>query len=61
MPEGVEYAEREKDGKKIVFLMNYTEKPQRVSLAAPHTNALTGETEPATVEISALDVKVLTR
>jgi beta-galactosidase len=61
MPEGVEYAERDKDGKKIIFLMNYTEKPQTVTLGAPLSNALTGGTEPASVEIPAFDVKVLTK
>jgi beta-galactosidase len=60
LPEGVELAVREKAGKKIIFLLNYTEKAQTVTLNAAYRNALSGEMEPATVEISPLDVKVLT-
>jgi beta-galactosidase len=59
LPEGVELAAREKDGKKILFLLNYTEKPQTVSLGQALRNALTGEPEPAEVQIPAFDVKVL--
>ncbi len=60
LPDGVEMAVREKAGKKILFLLNYTEKAQSVTLDQSYKNALSGETEPAAVEIPALDVKVLT-
>ena len=60
LPEGVELAAREKDGKRILFLINYTEKPQTVSLGQALQNALTGQSEPAEVSIPAFDVKVLT-
>ncbi len=60
LPEGVEMAVREKPGKKIIFLLNYTDKAQRVTLDRPATNALTGASEPIDVEIPAFDVKVLT-
>ena len=60
LPEGVEFAVREKAGKKILFLLNYTGKAQTVSLGQTYQNALTGASEPADVEIPALDLKVLT-
>jgi beta-galactosidase len=60
LPEGVEMAVREKAGKKIIFLLNYTEKTQAVAFEQAYRNALTGETEPAQVQIPAYDVKVLT-
>jgi beta-galactosidase len=59
LPEGVELAAREKDGKRILFLINYTEKPQAINLGQALRNALTGESEPAEVQIPAFDVKVL--
>ena len=60
MPEGVEFAVREKQGKQILFLMNYTEKAQKVTLDRGYQNALTGETEPVEVQLPAFDVKILT-
>jgi len=60
LPEGVEMAVREKPGKKILFLLNYTEKAQKVTLDRGYQNALTGETEPAEVQLPAFDVKILT-
>jgi len=60
LPQGVEFAVREKPGKKIIFLLNYTENPQKVTLDRPYQNALTGESEAAEVPIPAFDVKVLT-
>lgn len=60
LPEGVEMAVREKAGKRIIFLLNYTEKAQTVAFEQAYKNALTGETEPAQVQIPAFGVKVLT-
>jgi beta-galactosidase len=60
LPEGVEMAVREKAGKKIIFLLNYTEKTQAVAFEQVYQNALTGETEPAQVQLPAFGVKVLT-
>lgn len=60
LPEGVELAVREKPGKKITFLINYSDKPQAVRLSGTFQNALTGGTEPEEVNIPAFDVKVLT-
>jgi len=60
LPEGVEFATREKAGKKIFFLINYTEKAQSVRLASASQNTLTGSAEPEEVSIPAFDVKVLT-
>jgi len=59
LPEGVELAARVKDGKRILFLINYTDKPHTVSLNRNMQNALTGESEPGEVNIPAFDVKVL--
>lgn len=55
----MELAWREKGDKKIVFLINYTEKSQSVLLGESMQNALTGNVEPAQVELPAFDVKVL--
>lgn len=60
LPEGVELATREKAGKKILFLMNYTEKPQTVRFSGGFQNALTGGSEPEEVSLAPFDVKVLT-
>ena len=59
LPEGVEYATRTKNGKQIIFLMNYGEKPQVVSMGRSLQNAITGAAESHEVEIPAYDVKVL--
>jgi beta-galactosidase len=59
LPEGVEYAARVKDGKEILFLINYTDKAQTVRLSDSYLNALTSTTEPTEVSIPAFDVKVL--
>lgn len=60
LPEGVEMAVREKPGTKIIFLLNYTNKPQTVPLGQAYRDALTGGTEAETLEVPAYDVKVLT-
>ncbi len=60
IPAGVEVSVRQKGGKPIVFIMNYTETAQTVPLDRSYKNALTGTTEPMDVEIPAYDVKVLT-
>ncbi len=59
LPAGVELAVREKPGQKIVFVLNYTEKPQIVNLGKPYRNALSGAAEPAEVQVAPFDVKVL--
>jgi beta-galactosidase GanA len=43
-----------------VFLLNYTEKTQSVTLDQAYQNALTGQSEAREVQIPAFDVKVLT-
>ncbi len=60
IPAGVEVSVRQKGGKPIVFIMNYTGTAQTVPLDRSYKNALTGTTEPMDVEIPAYDVKVLT-
>ena len=59
LPAGVEMATREKEGKRIVFLLNYTESAQTVTLEGSYQNALTGETESGQISVPPLDVKVL--
>ncbi len=60
LPQGVEVAVRQKGGKKILFVLNYTSQPQTVPLDQAYHNALTGGTEPMDVQVPAFDVKVLT-
>lgn len=60
LPEGLEMSVREKPGKTIIFLLNFTEKPQDVDLGRSYENALTSQSEPANVQVPPLDVKVLT-
>jgi beta-galactosidase len=60
LPEGVEFAVREKEGTKIIFLLNYTDKPHTVFLGERYRNALTGDSERQGVEVAPFDVKVLT-
>ena len=59
LPAGVEMATREKKGKRIVFLLNYTESAHTVTLEGSYQNALTGEMESGQISVPPLDVKVL--
>ena len=60
IPQGVEVAVRQKAGKKIIFLLNYTGTGKIVPLEQAYQNALTGKAEPLEVEIPPYEVKVLT-
>ena len=60
IPAGVEVAVRQKSGKKIVFVLNYTGTGQSVPLDQAYRNALTGKPEPMDVQIPAYQVKILT-
>jgi beta-galactosidase len=60
LPQGVEVAVRQKAGKKIIFVLNYTGMDQTVPLDQAYQNALNGKTEPMDVQIPAYEVKVLT-
>ncbi|HXW15659.1 MAG TPA: beta-galactosidase, partial [Terriglobia bacterium] len=60
IPAGVEVAVREKEGRRIIFVLNYTSTAQTVPLEQAYLNALTGQTEPMDVRIPAYEVKVLT-
>jgi beta-galactosidase len=60
IPPGVEVAVRQKAGKKIVFVLNYTGVEQTVPLDEAYQNALTGKTEPLDVQVPAYEVKILT-
>jgi beta-galactosidase len=60
IPTGVEVAVRQKAGRKIIFVLNYTSADQTVPLDQAYQNALTGKKEPLEVQIPAHEVKVLT-
>lgn len=60
IPAGVEVATRQKAGRTITFIMNYTGATQTVPLDQSFKNALTGQPEPMDVQIPPYDVKVLT-
>lgn len=60
LPAGVELASREKAGRKILFVLNYTGKKEAVVIGEPTRNALTGASETAQVEIAPYGVLVLT-
>lgn len=60
LPNGVELATREKEGEKILFLMNYSSQDQSVNLGETTHNALTGSSEPNIVRVPAYGVQVLT-
>ena len=53
-------ATRQKAGKQITFIMNYTGETQTVPLNRSYKNALTGQAESMEVQVPAYDVKVLT-
>lgn len=61
LPAGVEIATREKPGKRIIFLLNYTGQPQSVAVGETTRDALTGKTESNEVRIPAYDIRVLVR
>ena len=59
IPEGVEMMVRQKAGKKVIFLLNFTGKAQTVALGEKTRDALTGESVPEDVAIKPLDARVL--
>ncbi len=59
LPAGVEEASRKKAGEKLLFLLNYTGRPQRVRITAAARNALTGGREGPQIELPAYGVRVL--
>lgn len=60
LPAGVELASREKAGRKILFVLNYTNKQESVALGESARDARTGASEPATVTVAPYDALVLT-
>ncbi|MGE5327170.1 MAG: beta-galactosidase [Deltaproteobacteria bacterium] len=60
VPKGVEMAVREKGKTKLIFLMNFTDAAQTVSLKEKTRNALTGAAMPAILNLKARDAMVLT-
>jgi beta-galactosidase GanA len=60
LPTGVEMATRQKSGEKIIFLLNYTGKPESVEVGATTRNALSGQAESDNVQVPPYDVRVLT-
>ncbi|WP_080145899.1 beta-galactosidase [Marinilactibacillus piezotolerans] len=60
LPEGVEIASREKEGKAYYFVMNHTEEAQIVTTPFENfRNLLTGETENHQMNLKPFDVKIL--
>jgi beta-galactosidase len=59
LPEGVEVATRQGNGRKLVFLLNYTGAAQTIDIGEPYHDALSGAVESATVHLSPYGVKVL--
>jgi beta-galactosidase len=59
VPEGVEMAVREKGSEKLIFLMNFTDSAQTVSLNEKTRNALTGEAVDAQIALKPRDAVVL--
>ncbi|HEV3279074.1 MAG TPA: beta-galactosidase [Terriglobia bacterium] len=59
LPDGVEMAVREGSGRKIVFLLNYTDTRQSVDVGGASQDALTGSSVPASVEVPEFGVRVL--
>jgi beta-galactosidase len=59
LPDGVEIATRLAAGRKIVFLLNYTDKRQSVDLGQAHRDALTGATGLTAVDLPPYAVEVL--
>jgi len=60
VPEGVQVASRKKPGREIFFVLNYDDEPKTVAMGHRLLNALTGKTEPESLELGPFDVKVLT-
>jgi beta-galactosidase len=59
VPAGVEMAVREKAGEKLIFLINFTDSAQTVSLHQKTRDARTGEDMPEDVQMKPLDALVL--
>jgi beta-galactosidase len=60
IPAGVEVVVRQKAGKRMVFVLNFTNTEQTVPLDQGFRNALTGKPEAMDLQIPAYEVKVLT-
>ena len=60
IPAGVEVSIRQKEERKIFFVMNYTDATQTVPMEQAYRNALTGKMETMELQIPAYEVKVLT-
>jgi beta-galactosidase len=60
IPDGVEMATRSASGRRIVFLLNYTDKKQSVDLGSSYRDTLTGATGLTALDLAPYDVKVFT-
>jgi beta-galactosidase len=58
-PDGVEVATRTAPDRKVVFLLNYTDKKQSVELGQAYRDALTGATGLTAADLSPYEVRVL--
>jgi beta-galactosidase len=59
LPDGVEMATRSASGRRIVFLLNYTDKKQSVDLGQTYRDALSGATGLTTADLAPYGVEVL--
>lgn len=59
LPAGVELSSREKGARKILFVLNYSNREQSVQIGEPTQNALTGAAEPPAVIVGGYGVLVL--
>jgi beta-galactosidase GanA len=60
VPEGIQVAEREKAGERIIFVLNYTGESQKVLMVKALRDILTGVMQPPEVPLAPYDVKILT-
>ncbi|HMD84829.1 MAG TPA: beta-galactosidase [Terriglobia bacterium] len=60
VPEGLQVAEREKAGKQIIFVLNYTGETQKVPMGKALRDALNGEMQPVEISLAPYGVKILT-
>lgn len=61
LPAGIEMASRQTQAGKLIFVLNYTNKPQAVAIGAVTKSVLTRQPEPARVVVPAYGVRILMR
>ncbi len=59
LPKGVEMSVRQRPGEKLIFLLNYTNQPQTVSLDEATRDAFSGDPQKREVKISPINLRIL--